>query len=105
MSAKDRVNQKLAAAESLRLNGEFDDARKILETLNTDPDRHALGLTTAGELPRRLQSAFMKLASLKTQEYGYASFYAWNITYDTQVELHLRWPNKTRWTYAQCPES
>ena len=49
--------------------------------------------------------AFMKLASLKTQEYGYASFYAWNITYDKQVELHLRWPNKTRWTYAQCPES
>ena len=62
MSAKDRVNQKLAAAESLRLNGKFDDARKILETLNTDPDRQALGLTTAGDLPRRLQSAFMKLA-------------------------------------------
>lgn len=62
MSAKDRVNEKLAAAESLRLAGELDDAREVLETLKSDPDNHALGLTTACGLPRRLQSAYMKLA-------------------------------------------
>lgn len=62
MSAKPRLNRKLQAAESLRLSGQFDDARQILFEIAADPQRAALGLTTAADLPRRLQSALLKLA-------------------------------------------
>jgi mannosyltransferase OCH1-like enzyme len=62
MSAKHRLNRKLQAAESLRLSGQFDHARQILLEIAADPENAALGLTTAADLPRRLQSAFLKLS-------------------------------------------
>ena len=62
MSAKHRLKSKLDAAETLRLSGQFDGARELLVEIAADPDRDALGLSTAANLPRRLQSAFLKLA-------------------------------------------
>lgn len=62
MSAKHRLNLKLQAAESFRLSGQFDDARRILAEIAADPEKTVLGLPTAANLPRRLQSAFLKLS-------------------------------------------
>lgn len=62
MSAKQRLKRKLDAANSFRLSGQFDDARLILTELATHTDRQLLGLPTAAGMPRRLQSAFLKLA-------------------------------------------
>jgi mannosyltransferase OCH1-like enzyme len=74
MSAKHRLNRKLQAAESLRLSGQFDDARQILAEVAADPENAALGLPTAADLPRRLQSALLKLAKAEkdtVQKAGY----------------------------------
>ena len=62
MSAKHRLDQKLYEAEQLRLSGNFSDARQLLTEIASDPEKMVLGLTTAADLPRGLQSAFLKLA-------------------------------------------
>lgn len=62
MPAKQRLNERLAAAATLRRSGQFEQAREILNTLRNDPDAELLGHCTSLGLPRRLQSAFLKLA-------------------------------------------
>ena len=62
MSVKQQLNQRLQDAASLRKSGKFDEAGDILRSLETDPDIGELGQQTALGLPRRLQSALLKLA-------------------------------------------
>jgi len=62
MPAKKRLRLKMQAADALRLSGQYDDARKILNEVAADSENSALGLTTAAGLPRRLQSGLLKLA-------------------------------------------
>ncbi|MFV2054248.1 glycosyltransferase [Aliiroseovarius sp. YM-037] len=60
--AKQRLNKRLEAAAALRDSGQFDAARAVLAGVSADPDRDALGPETSLGLPRRLQSAMLKLA-------------------------------------------
>lgn len=62
MSAKQRLNGRLEAAATLRAAGQFDKAREILQALAVDPEVDALGQRTSLGLPRRLQSALLKVA-------------------------------------------
>ncbi len=62
MSAKQRLNAELEKAAAQREAGAFDAARAVLEAVAQDPERFALGPKTALGLPRRLHSAFLKLA-------------------------------------------
>jgi len=62
MSDKKRLNARLAAAAELRQSGQFNGARDILVALKNDPDADLLGHRTSLGLPRRLQSALLKLA-------------------------------------------
>ncbi|MFK8080352.1 MAG: glycosyltransferase family 32 protein [Granulosicoccus sp.] len=62
MSAKPELNRRLDDAASLRNAGRFDDAYDVLQSLALDPDAALLGHTTSIALPRRLHSAFLKLA-------------------------------------------
>ncbi len=62
MLEKKRLNERLAAAATLRQAGQFVESREILNTLASDPDIGLLGSHTSLGLPRRLQSALLKLA-------------------------------------------
>ena len=62
MLEKMRLNERLDAAATLRQSGQFAASRDILNSLASDPDIDLLGSHTALGLPRRLQSAFLKLA-------------------------------------------
>ena len=62
MSSKIRLNQRLDEAASLRLSGRFAEAYDLLKSLESDTDVVLLGHTTSLGLPRRLHSAFLKLA-------------------------------------------
>ena len=62
MSPKQRLNAQLEKAAQYREAGAFDDARAVLEAVADDPERAALGPRTSLGLPRRLHSAFLKLA-------------------------------------------
>lgn len=59
---KNRLNDRLKAAATHRDSGQFDQARRILSSLVDDPDAVLLGHKTSLGLPRRLQSALLKLA-------------------------------------------
>lgn len=62
MSAKQRLNAELEKAAQYREDGDFGAAWQVLEDVAADPERAALGPDTALGLPRRLHSAFLKLA-------------------------------------------
>lgn len=62
MSSKVILNQRLAEAASLRLSGQHVEAHNELLALASDPDAALMGHTTIIGLPRRLHSAFLKLA-------------------------------------------
>lgn len=62
MSAKQRLNEQLEKAAEYREDGDFGAAWQVLEAVSADPERAALGQETALGLPRRLHSAFLKLA-------------------------------------------
>ncbi|MFK7994081.1 MAG: glycosyltransferase family 32 protein [Granulosicoccus sp.] len=62
MTSKFILNQQLDEAASLRTSGRFTEAHALLESLQSDPDSALLGHTTSIGLPRRLHSAFLKLA-------------------------------------------
>ena len=59
---KQRLNDQLSAAAALRLEGRFQEVREILTALERDPHAELLGNRTSLGLPRRLQSALLKLA-------------------------------------------
>ena len=65
MSDKKRLNRILEAAADLRETGRFDDAAKLLADTALDPAVDALGPRTSLGLPRRLQSAMLKLAKVQ----------------------------------------
>ena len=62
MSEKQRLNRILEAAAALRDAHHFDEAAKMLSDAALDPEVGALGPLTSLGLPRRLQSAMLKLA-------------------------------------------
>lgn len=62
MSAKQRLNAELKKAAEYRDEGDFAAAFQVLEAISFDPERAALGPETTLGLPRRLHSAFLKLA-------------------------------------------
>ena len=62
MSPKPRLNQCLEKAALLRMSGRFSEAYDILKSVQSDPDAAVLGHRTSLGLPRRLHSAFLKLA-------------------------------------------
>jgi len=62
MLEKKRLNEKLKVAAEACLAGRLAESRDILNTLAADPDIDQLGSHTSLGLPRRLQSAFLKLA-------------------------------------------
>ena len=62
MTTKATLNQRLDDAASLRLAGHHDEAYKVLTSLKAHPDVALLGHQTQLGLPRRLHSAFLKLA-------------------------------------------
>ncbi len=59
---KQRLNDQLEAAAALRIEGRFQEVREILTALERDPHVELLGNRTSLGLPRRLQSALLKLA-------------------------------------------
>lgn len=62
MSSKEILNKHLIEATKLVESGQFSAAKKVLVSIENDPDRHLLGPTTTHGLPRRLHSAWLKLA-------------------------------------------
>ncbi|MFK7857540.1 MAG: glycosyltransferase family 32 protein [Granulosicoccus sp.] len=62
MPSKIRLKQCLDDAASLRTSGRFAEAHEVLTALASDPDVALLGHTTSIGLPRKLHSAFLKLA-------------------------------------------
>ncbi len=62
MPDKAYFDGKLAEARQLLANKNFSDARDILDQLSRESDRHLMGETTVLGLPRRLHSAFLRLA-------------------------------------------
>jgi len=62
MSEKQRLNSLLEAAAALRESGAFDAAEQTLVKIADDPEVAALGARTSLGLPRRLQSAMLRLA-------------------------------------------
>lgn len=65
MSSKETLNKRLEEASNLRSAGLYSDAENLLQAIGKDPNSHLLGPTTVHGLPRRLHSAWLKLA--KTQ--------------------------------------
>lgn len=61
-TAKQRLNANLQEAADLRLGGQFEAAREILNAVALDPEVDALGPRTSLGLPRRLHAAMLKLA-------------------------------------------
>ncbi len=62
MPAKQRLKQELDRAAALAREGAFEQARAVLNTIRRDPECGALGHRTSLNLPRQLQSAFLKLS-------------------------------------------
>lgn len=62
MTKKAKLNQRLEEAASLRLAGHHDDALNVLKSIEADPSADLLGHATCLGLPRRLHSAYLKLA-------------------------------------------
>jgi len=65
MTEKQRLNRILEAAAAMREAGQFDEAEKLLADTARDPKVGALGPRTSLGLPRRLQSAMLKLAKVR----------------------------------------
>ncbi|MGI9395445.1 MAG: glycosyltransferase family 32 protein [Boseongicola sp.] len=65
MTDKLRLNRVLEAAATLRDAGQFDEAERLLSETTRDPKVGALGPLTSLGLPRRLQSAMLKLAKAR----------------------------------------
>lgn len=65
MTEKQRLNRILEAAAALREAGQFDEAEQLLAETARDPKVDALGPLTSLGLPRRLQSAMLKLAKVR----------------------------------------
>ncbi len=65
MTEKQRLNRILEAAAALREAGQFDEAERLLTETARDPKVAALGPLTSLGLPRRLQSAMLKLAKVR----------------------------------------
>lgn len=68
MTSKTILNQRLAQASTLRESGRFKEALDVLNSLQADPQATLLGHRTSLELPRRLHSAFLKLAKAEKDE-------------------------------------
>ncbi len=62
MPDKAYFDEKLAAARRHIAQGDFADARDVLDALSNKPDQHLMGDETALRLPRRLHSVFLALA-------------------------------------------
>lgn len=62
MTDRESYKARLKAAEGLREAGRLDDALDILNALAADPGSHVLGPKTILGLPRKLHSAFLKVA-------------------------------------------
>ena len=62
MSDLSNMKKRLKEADTLRIAGKFDDARKILDTLARDTTLELLNQQTSLGIPRQLHSAQMKLA-------------------------------------------
>jgi len=66
MSKKAALNHRLEEAATLRLAGRFADALKVLRSIEADPGATLLGHKTTLGLPRRLHSAYLKLAKAES---------------------------------------
>ncbi|MFD1327591.1 glycosyltransferase family 32 protein [Mycoplana ramosa] len=62
MADRESLRARLKQAEQLRDGGRFDDALRVLEAIATDTDNHLLGPRTVLGLPRKLHSAYLKIA-------------------------------------------
>lgn len=62
MASKETLKAGLKEAEALREEGRFDEALAILDDLATNDDNHLLGPRTVLGLPRKLHSAYLKVA-------------------------------------------
>ncbi len=62
--AKTRLIAEIAAAEALARSGKVAEAEGILEGIARDPDAAVLGSNTAIGLPRKLHSAWLRLAKM-----------------------------------------
>ena len=69
MTEKQRLNRILEAAAALREEGQFDEAEQLLTETAHDPKVDALGPLTSLGLPRRLQSAMLKLAKVRGDQF------------------------------------
>jgi len=72
--AKHQLNVRIEAASALWRAGDFNAARAALEQLKNTPDIEHLGLLTSAQLPRRLQSAYMKLAKAEKDAIAVAGY-------------------------------
>jgi inositol phosphorylceramide mannosyltransferase catalytic subunit len=64
MQVKARLIAEIAAAESHARSGRMEDAEEILRRIARDPDAAVLGANTMIGLPRKLHSAWLRLAKL-----------------------------------------
>ena len=74
MPDKRRLKIRLQEAASLCSDGYFDEARTLLDSLQSDPDIHVLGQYTSLGLPRQLQAARLKLAKAENDALSSAGF-------------------------------
>jgi len=74
MQSKHQLNVRIEAASELWRAGKFDEARAALEELKSTPDIEHLGLLTSAQIPRRLQSAYMKLAKAERDKIAVAGY-------------------------------
>lgn len=74
MLAKQKLNQNLALAAKRREDKQFTEAHEILNLLREDPENDALGHRTSLGLPRRLQSAFLKLSKAEKDAVARAGY-------------------------------
>ncbi|NTF08853.1 mannosyltransferase [Agrobacterium rubi] len=70
MPDKAYFDDKLAAARRCIAQGDFANARAILDALSKERDRHFMGEETALGLPRRLHSVFLALAKAQGDVVG-----------------------------------
>lgn len=62
--SRDRLTAAIAAAETLARSGRMAEAEAMLREIAEDPDAAALGATTRIGLPRKLHSAWLRLAKI-----------------------------------------
>lgn len=62
MASRESFKARLKQAEQLRDEGRFDEALDVLDAVAADPGNHVLGPLTALGLPRKLHSAYLKIA-------------------------------------------